>query len=283
MSISTSSVLVELSISVWTGQKIDRDATEKVVSDNRAAHGAGQFKKNLMAGSGKRKEIADYAQECRNWHAKRTLPWADKGARILPLTMFLDYKTESNQRKAKFESLVDEFIVDYPAHVAMAQQNLGALFDAADYPDASVVRSKFELRMVFSPIAESGDFRLDAHLVDLDELREQYDTAFNDRVQEAMAVPMERLHTMVTSMSEKLTEPEEDGVKKRYHDTLVTNAQEMVEMLKHLNITGDAKLEAARKALEKTIEGADILDIKASPETREDLKGKLDQMLGDFW
>jgi hypothetical protein len=283
MSIQDKAVLVELSISVWTGQKIDRDATDKVVSDNRAERGAGQFKKNLMAGSGKRKEIVDYAQECRNWHAKRTLPWADKGARILPLAMFLDYKTESNARKAKFNSLVDDFIADYPAHVAMAQQNLGALFDAADYPSADVVRSKFELRMVFSPIAESSDFRLTAHEDLIEELKQQYEEASDRRVEDAMAVTMERLHTMVRGMSEKLKEPEEDGVKKRYHDTLLTNAQEMVDMLIHLNITGDPKIEAARKALEATIAGADILDIKANPETREEIKENLDKMLGDFW
>ena len=55
MSITSSSVLTELNISVWTGQKLDRSATDKVTSDNHAVRDAGQFKKNLMAGTSARK------------------------------------------------------------------------------------------------------------------------------------------------------------------------------------------------------------------------------------
>ena len=36
MSITSSSVLVEMNISVWTANKLDKSATDKVVADNAA-------------------------------------------------------------------------------------------------------------------------------------------------------------------------------------------------------------------------------------------------------
>ncbi len=59
MSISNAAMLVEMNISVWTGQRVDRAATNKTTMDAGATADAGQFKKNLMAGTTKRKAIAD--------------------------------------------------------------------------------------------------------------------------------------------------------------------------------------------------------------------------------
>ena len=61
MSISSSAVLTELNISVWTANKLDKGATEAVLSSNNAVSGSAQVRKNLMAGTDKRKKLADYA------------------------------------------------------------------------------------------------------------------------------------------------------------------------------------------------------------------------------
>ena len=50
MSITSASMLVELNISVWTANKIDRNATQKVADDNHATSNAAQVRKNLLAG-----------------------------------------------------------------------------------------------------------------------------------------------------------------------------------------------------------------------------------------
>ena len=278
MSITSSSVLTELNISVWTGQKLDRSATDKVTSDNHAVRDAGQFKKNLMAGTSARKEIADYAASCRLWHNMRTLPWADKGARLLPTSLFLDYKDEANIRKAQFDRMVEDFMQAYPSLVQTAHNYLGTLFDPADYPSADEVRSKFGLRLVFSPVPEAGDFRLDLPKQDMEDMAKNYEGAFNDRLADAMRTPWEQLHKMLTAMSSKLTEGDEE-TKKRWHDTFLSNAQDMCGMLTHLNLTKDPKLEAARLALESTLVGVDMDDIKEDGDVRAEMKDKLDAIL----
>jgi hypothetical protein len=282
MSITSSSMLVDLNISVWTANKVDKQATATVIEDNHAVRNAARVHKNLMAGTSLRKDIADFAASCYTWHRLRTVPWADRGSRLLPTSLFLDYKAEGNERRAKFVHMVDHFLREYPVIVSQAQGNLGAMHDPNDYPSVDEVAGKFGFRLVFAPVPESGDFRLDVPARELDELKEQYDQSFSNRMAEAMKEPWTRLHDMLQAMSAKLTDIDGVEEKKRYHETLVTNAQTMCGMLTHLNITKDAALERARQDLERAIFGVDIDDIKESPAIRADVKSKLDAMLKTY-
>lgn len=281
MSISSSAMLVEMNISVWTANKVDRAATNKTTVEAGATADAGQFKKNLMAGTTLRKEIADYAALCRTWHNGRTLPWADKGSRLLPTSMFFDYKKEADARRAYFESKVDRFVAEYPHLQAKAQMHLGDLYNAGDYPTVEEVASKFAFKMVFSPVPEAGDFRIDVGSDELNELRAQYDSAYDARVKEAMQTAWDKLHSTITAVSEKLTEPEGDKPK-LFHGTFISNIREMVDLLSHLNVTKDPELEKARRALDRAISGFDVDDLRGDVGARADLKARVDAVLGGF-
>lgn len=282
MSITSSSVLVEMNISVWTANKLDKGATDAVLISNGATVAdAAQVRKNLMAGTTLRKQIADYAAGCRLWHNTRTLPWSDKGPRILPTSLFMDYKQELNIRRDTFLGMVEEFRTNYPSLVQTAANYMGSLHNPDDYPSVDEVMAKFGFKVVFSPVPESGDFRLDIPQQELDEVKQVYDAAFDTRLAEAMRTPWDQLHKMLSSMSDKLTEGDEE-TKRRWHDTFLTNAQDMCAMLTHLNITKDPKLEAARRQLETALLGADIDDIKENEGVRADLKVKLDAILKGY-
>jgi hypothetical protein len=74
MSISSSAVLVELNISVWTASKVDREVTNQVNATASAVYDASQTKKNLMAGTHLRKDIEKFASRVRLYHNQNTLP-----------------------------------------------------------------------------------------------------------------------------------------------------------------------------------------------------------------
>jgi hypothetical protein len=256
--------------------------TETVNTNASAVRDASQTRKNLFAGTSLRKDIEKLAARIRLYHNQNTLPWADKGQRLLPTKLFMEYKQTMNNYEVQFSQLCSNFFVEYPRLVAEAQQHLGTMYRAEDYPDLEDVRMKFGFRKAFDPIPESGDFRLDVSAQDLEEVKAGYEAKFDERLAEAMRTPWERLHTVLTSMSEKLKD--EDGVdsKKRYHDSLVTNAQDLVGLLDKMNITNDPKLEEARKQLELTMLGADIETIKESSHARESMKNKVDAILQKF-
>ncbi|MBT9158267.1 MAG: hypothetical protein DDT36_01272 [Firmicutes bacterium] len=279
MSISTASILVELNISVWTASKLDRGATQDVTNGAKAVASAAKVHKNLMAGTGKRKEIADYAASCRLWHMKHTLPWSDKGARLLPTSLLLEYRAQMSKMEDRFNAMVRDFIAEYPVLVGQAQSNLGDLFDVDDYPPAQDVANKFGFRFVYSPLPDAGDFRIDLPSQELQEIKDQYEAAQNDRVNEAMRSAWEQLHTMLSGIAEKLTDTDEG---KRYHETLVTNAQTLCGLLSHLNVTGDPALETARAKLERAMAGVDITDIRESADVRQAVKADVESILKSF-
>jgi len=274
-------MLVEMNISVWTAAITDRNATTKVTDDANATADAGKFKKNLMAGTSVRKDIADYAALCRTWHNGRTLPWSDKGVRLLPTSMFFDYKTEVNARRDYFNAKLAKFLTEYPTLVTIAQRNLGGLSNAADYPSVDEIASKFAFKLVFSPVPEAGDFRLTAGNVDMAELKAQYESAYEDRIGEAMKTSWNKLHNTLLGMSEKLAEPEGEA-SKQFRTTFVTNVKDMCALLTHLNITKDPELELARRDLERAISSVDIEDIRSDVGARTDLKAQVDAVLGRY-
>jgi hypothetical protein len=283
MSISSSAVLVELNISVWTANKLDKGATEAVLSNNSASKDSAQVRKNLMAGTDKRKKISDYAAKARLYHNQTTLSWSDKGARLLPTSLFMDYKQNMNVYQQNMNTMIEDFYANYADLIDLAKHHMGDLFNPYDYPSIEELRNKFGFRLVFSPLPESGDFRLDIPKADMVEMQDKYELAFNDRLKDAMREPWDKLHKTLTHISEKLTDVEgDDETKKRYHDTLITNAQELCGLLTHLNVTKDPLLENARRSLELTMLGVDIEAIKESPDVRSSVKAKVDDILKKF-
>jgi hypothetical protein len=281
MSISSSALLVELNISVWPASKLDREITDKVNSDAAAVRGASQTKKNLFAGTSLRKDISDFAARVRLYHNKHTLPWADKGERMLPTALFMDYKQTMNGFEQTFNMMCNNFYIEYPRLVAEAPTNLGTMYKAEDYPDLTDVRLKFGFKRTVKPVPEAGDFRLDIPAYDLEEMRSEFIAQQDNKLAEAMREPWDRLHEMLVGISEKLTDKDGEG-KKRYHDTLVSNPLELCSLLTKLNVTNDPKLEEARRQLELAMIGADIETIKEDADSRSELKSKVDAILGKF-
>ena len=284
MSISSSAVLVSLNISVWPASTIDKEVTTRVLDDAMAHQNAGKFKKDLLAGTSLRKDIENRAARSRQFHAKQTIPWADKGDRLLPTCLFLEYKQTIDKELLEFNGMCEEFFQAYPTLCAAAPVNMGKLFKRDDYPDLDVVRGRFGFRSRISPLPEAGDFRLDAgnqEIADqIADIKTKYDADMQARLADAMRDPWDRLHKMLTTISSKLADDKNEG--KRYHDTLVTNPLELCALLGKLNITKDPKLEDARLQLEATMRHADIEVIKSSPDVRESIKAKVDTILGKF-
>ena len=282
MSISASAVLVELNISVWPASKVDKEVTDQVNTSAGAVRDAAQTKKNLFAGTTLRKDIEKFAARVRLYHNQNTLPWADKGERLLPTKLFMDYKTHMNSYEVQFHMLCDQFFQQYPNLILAAQANLSKFFKADDYPPIDEVKAKFGFRRTVKPVPESGDFRLDVPTEDMAELRAMFDQQQHEKLADAMRAPWERLYEMLKGISEKMTDIEGDDTKKRYHDSLISNPLELCELLTKLNITNDPKLEEARKQLELTMLGANLDNLKEDSHARSDLKSKVDAILNKF-
>lgn len=279
--IATSAMLSELSISCWTGRKLDRKVSEEVDAVKNTKGRAGNYHKHLLAGSPALDNVTKYAAGVRLWHNKRTLPWSDSGSRLITMAGFVDYKQQLTEHERNFNALVAAFVAAYPTLISAAAFQLGELFNRDEYPEADEIAKKFRFSYTFSPVPTAGDFRVDINEEAKRELVSQYESHFNSRLEGAMRDAWSRLHDCLTHMSERLS-ANEDGTRKIFHSTLLTNAQELVDLLSHLNITKDDRLESARKALSETLLRTDLSTLKESDEARESTKNKVDEILSKF-
>jgi hypothetical protein len=281
ISIASSAMLVELSISSWTARKLDKKVSTQVDLDKQTKTRAGNYNKNLLAGTGFLDTITKYAANARAWHISQTLPWSDNGLRLLPMSNFMTYKQNLTTLETNYQALVDKFIIAYPNLVSAAAFQLGDLFDRNEYPEAEKIVSKFKFTVNYLPVPMAGDFRIDIEDYIKSEIHQSCERAFNERLNNAMKDAWSRLHDCLMRMSERLADNEK-GEKKIFRDSLVENAVELTSLLKHFNLTGDTNMELARTELENAIKNHDADDLRESFVARESVKKKVDDILSKF-
>lgn len=277
-SISSSAMLVELNISLWTGRKFDKDVSQEIDAQKHTTTRAGNYHKKLFADEPKFEAIQKFAGNARTAHYYNTMPWSDSGLRLLTTTLFFDYNKRMTEAQAEFNRLVAEFIDDYDNMIARAHSKLGNLFKPEDYPDVSDVASRYAFRLKYSPVPEVGDFRVDVGNDALKQLNESYAEYHQEQLNNAYKDVWQRTYDALKNMSEKLA-----GENKQiFRDTLVTNATGMVELLDKFNITNDPTMRKAKDQLANILLGITPDALREDDYLRHDTKRRVDELLSQY-
>lgn len=239
MNLSDKAMLVNLSISAWSGRKLDRKITGEVTAAHGADRDAGRWNKNLVLGSAL-DEVKKAAGDSRTFHYFNSLPWTDDGSRILTAALFLKYSGEIGKLERAFNLAVDKFIQGYSLVIDNARISLGDMFNESDYPSESEVRGKFSFQVKFLPLPSGDDFRVDLSAGDVARIKADIECQLQAATSAAMTDLWSRLHGAVRAMADKLKDG--DAI---FRDSLVGNIKELVDILPALNLTGDAALTAA--------------------------------------
>lgn len=283
--LSSSALIVNMSLSVWTGRKLDKRVSEEVDQAKSTKTRAGNYHKNLLAGSGKLEQITKIANACRAWMYTTTQPWGDNGDRLLPVSALLEFKSRLADYEQQFGTAVNDFLNDYDTLVAAAAFQLGDLFNREDYPTRESITAKFAFRYSLTPLPQAGDFRVDVGNDGLRELQEQYERVMHDRVTGAMREAWDRLYEVLERMSDRLSDDTDDNgdVKRKiFRDSLIDNAVEICGLLKTFNITGDLRMDEMRRQLEDALKNVDAQSLRDSDHLRQQTKAKVDALLDKF-
>lgn len=280
--VARAAMLVDLNIAIYSGRKQDRTTQAEVtLAKGSGSKKAASVYKNLFAECKELEAITKFQARARSEHYRLTLPWNDRGARLLPTISLLDYKQVMNRYQQEFDRLVDAFLIKYSTLVAAAAFQLGTLFDRNEYPDAAQVARRFRMDIAFVPLPTSGDFRLDVESEVQRELMEQYDRRLAEQLASATKDSWDRLYEALSRLSDRLT-VDEDGKKKIFHDTIVTGAVDLCELLTAMNVTQDPQLESARRKLQEVLLGVTPKELREEDGTRVLTKQKVDEILSAF-
>jgi len=291
MSITTNGVLVDLNISVWTGRKMDKKVSGEVDAAKQTRTKAGNYHKNLFAGTDKLELVQSISGRIRNWHLRQTLPWSDTGTRLLPMGNFFEYKQELVKMEQEFDAAVQDFIVAYPTLISAAAFQIGALFNRDDYPAEDKIKHKFSIRTVFHPVPLADDFRVATETALKNELQEQYEKMYREREESTAKELWGRLHEYLKTLVDRLEKKQQAAVASangektkagQFHESHLENGVELCSLLTRLNIMNDPQLEAARKYLEAALTGVSAKDIRTSEGTRNEVKARVKDILNRF-
>lgn len=286
LALDTCTVLCVLTCSVWTARKLDRKVSDEVVHDKSAgAKGAARVNKSLMAGRTELTDIQSIVGAARNYLYGNTVPWSDAGQRLLPAVRLLKVDQRMSDYKAEFDAKVAEFVDIYPSLITAQAMALGDMFDRNEFPTATQIASKFAFSCEYEPVPSAGDFRVDIGNTALEELRARLEASADARVQRATDDVRLRLVEHLERMSERLiTDTDDAGAPKarRFHDTLVSNAFELCDLVGDMNITQDPKLAQARSKLETALTGCSAQTLRQDDTKREDVRQTVNEVLDLF-
>ncbi len=281
--IANSAVLVRLNIGVWGASKRNKDLEAEVARNKNADPKAIRMYDNMMVGSTGHKDIQKHAANTRLWHTGMTLPWDERGYRLCPTSLFLDYKSQHNIKRDTFNAMKDTFRVKYFSYRETAKAYRGDMFNEYDYPSVAEALSKFSWNFTVAPVPESGHLCIDLPEKEMEEVRASCDVEVERRIAEGVKENEKRLLKELEGISKKCTDTgDEDESEKRWHDSFVSNPLHLCRMLKHTNLTADPKIEEARLRLEQLMEGKDKDMFKDDPQVRETVKKEVDSIIKSY-
>lgn len=250
-------VLVNLSISQWSGRRFDKKATEEINSTHGATN-AGRFNK-LLVDQEIIKALTKKASAIRTFHREQTLPWGDNGDRILPAKNFLDYMNQMNSLIADYEDEINSFMASYDRAIADAQIKLNTLYNPNDYPSKEEMRAKFSVTTTLNPVPEEN------HITDMnlggipdgqmEAIRAQINSDVVSRHEEAIKELVQRAKDAVQRIVHTLSEAKD----KVFRNTMVTNISDMIELFPKLNYTNDPRINDIIREMQSLVIDPDSL------------------------
>jgi hypothetical protein len=277
--LATKAMVMNLSIGVWNGQRLDKEATRKVTDDAGADPDAARVNKHLVAKSALA-AIVTASSAIRSHFYDKTLPWRDNGDRLMPRKMYESFIPEHEALVDAFEQSVETFLTDeYQSAIAKAEFRMGTMFKRDDYPRSYILREKFYAKLDIDAVTTAGDFRVEIDQADADKVRAGMEAAMEQRMQAAAGDVWKRMAEAVARFQERMADP-----KAIFRDSTVTNIADMLDLVPGLNVLDDPNIEAVRAAIANSLGGIDAKSIRKDPELRTELAGEaqtiMDTMAG---
>jgi hypothetical protein len=238
-------VLVRFESSMPGVSRRDEEITKDVKSERNLGDEAGRWIRAVFP-----KDALAPAKACvrkaREEHYRLTLPWDDKGWRILPMATFMEYQSAFRMFKVEFDAARDFFSQGWEQWMAWARTNLNGSFDASDYDKAQCVRH-FALDMDVQPIPSSSDFRVDIQEGEIENIQREMDSRIQGIEQKATADLAGRLVEPLAKLAEKLKDPSTILVKAE----LIGKVVDVVNLIPKLNVGEDDRLTWAWEILKE--------------------------------
>lgn len=255
LSLRERAMIVSLFTKRWWGEKRDEEVGREVEEMKNAAANSGRYTKKLMESSQTFAEIKNYFNRLRSFHRSQTLPWSDaNNQRLIMNEKYFDHLIKVGAMTVEIEKLVDQFIEEFEEAKRREAARLQGLFKESDYPHPDMLRDMFKVKIVFSPIPDTDDFRVTANDAMLEMLKDQLQRTTEENIRTANNELLSKVREAVNKLIEVLSDPDA-GIR----ESLTGNIYQLTETLPIYNFSNDQKIKDVVEMLRPLCVDADSL------------------------
>jgi len=249
MGIENRAMLVKLSVSQYSGRKLDRAISKNVEGIYRAKEGAGNWTKHIVPKNAL-EDITKAVSAIRIYHCNHALPWNKHGKDcewIISSDTYFDYTRKMGGLIETFKEAVYKFAEIYQNIKDEAPRRMGDMYDPKDFLSIDEIMRKFDVRLSVYPLPLADDWRVTDNLdeEEVTRIKQTMTDQFNESVMGTVKELWKRVGKAVGHVAEILSND-----KSKIYDSLIGNLIDLVEILPKLNLTDDQNLENARRDIE---------------------------------
>jgi hypothetical protein len=149
------------------------------------------------------------------------------------------------------ELAVDALFMNFAQVLAVAQAQLGAMYDPSVYPDASELKAQFKLQVIYMPAPDIATLAIDEFGKTLQQQMEVYTV---NMLREGQRQSVEKMADTINNLADKLrrkidmdTSADPNLNKRsapRFHDSLTQELEHLFDVLPELNFSNDPVLDS---------------------------------------
>jgi hypothetical protein len=181
------------------------------------------------------------SSKARKYFYQNTLPYDDKGWRIVKTNNYFDTLKTLREMISEIEIADRNFLAQYPALREQVRADLNGLFKESDYPDVEEVKKRFYAKVKTLPLPDVSNYPGDMQSI-MDDLSKDLEEREKEITTNAMNDVWGRLYGVVKKAADTLSDKESS-----FKDTLITNISELCEVLPRINLMDDPDLERMRQ------------------------------------
>jgi hypothetical protein len=246
-------MLVDLDLKSWAGNKTDREASSELIASKGATKDSGRFVKYLFASADTELQtVRRCGNAIRAYVNQHSVPFQGD-YRLLPATKAIEFLTALNGLKQDYDAAVLALESVWDQRVQQAIHSLGGLADMADYPCASEVTKLFGMKFDLRPVPSEADFsRINLPAEVISALGQRHHTMLESQMAGVHANLKGELLKLIQRMATVLGKAGA-GEKTRVCETLTTNLQAQVELLRTMNAAGKPEITALADKIEQQL------------------------------
>ena len=255
---------VSLSLSAWTGEKIDHATSGEVDRQKKTKRETAKVVKKLIPKDALA-PIRSLDKYIRSVHDTFTMS-IGTGQSVLPAKAYVSYRNKMIGMFDERGKLVEQFIsTEYPKIRMKAAVDMGDMYDSDEFPEPADLRQRFRTDIEVTPLPDNHK------LLELCEIPEEDRSLI---YQDAESRADKRMDTIRREAFTKLMEPiahmakilKDDG---RMHPSLFANVSEILDVAECFNLEGTDEFTSMIASVRRKLVGASLEDCRADKSMKE--------------